>query len=94
MNNNKNPIKNLDEFIQKFQEMKKKDKMDLSADEDLSLVLMNLISMEEHFFFSGARSGEKKYFDVLSEVREMRKQLMAKIERNPREEEHCILKPR
>jgi len=92
MNNNKNPIKNLDEFIQKFQEMKKKDKMDLSADEDLSLVLMNLISMEEHFFFSGARSGEKKSFDVLSEVREMRKQLMAKIERNPREEEHCILK--
>ena len=86
------PIKNLDEFIKKFQEMKKKDKFDLSADEDLSLALMNLISMEEHFFFSGAKSGEKKYYDFLNEVREMRKELMKKIERNPSYEEYCILK--
>jgi len=87
-----NPIKNLDEFIKKFQEMKKKDKIDLSAEEDLSLALMNLISMEEHFFFSGAKSGEKKYYDFLNEVREMRKELMKKSERNPSYEEHCILK--
>jgi hypothetical protein len=87
-----NPIKNLDEFIQKVNQMKKKDKFDLSADEDLSLALMNLISIEEHFFFSGAKSGEKKYYDFLNEAREMRKELMKKIERNPRYEEHCILK--
>jgi len=91
-NNNQNPIKNLDEFIQKVNEMKKQDKFDLSSDEDLSLALMNLISMEEHFFFSGAKSGEKKYYDFLNEVREIRKELMKKIERNPSYEEHCILK--
>lgn len=90
--NKENPIKNLDEFVQKFQEIKKKDKFDLSADEDLSLALMNLISMEEHFFFSGAKSDEKKYYDFLNEVREMRKELMKKIERKPSYEEHCILK--
>jgi len=87
-----NPIKNLDEFIQKVNEMKKKDKMDLSSDEDLTLAIMNLISIEEHFFFSGAKSGEKNYYDFLNEVREMRKELMKKIERNPNYEEHCILK--
>jgi len=87
-----NPIKNLDEFIQKVNEMKKQDKMDLSSDEDLTLAIMNLVSIEEHFFFSGAKSGEKKYYDFLNEVREMRKELMKKIERNPSYEEHCILK--
>jgi hypothetical protein len=86
------PIKNLDEFLKKFQELKKKDKFDLSSDEDLSLALMNLISMEEHFFFSGAKSGEKKYYDFLNEIRKMRIELMKKIERNPSYEEHCIMK--
>jgi hypothetical protein len=86
------PIKNLDEFLKKFQELKKKDKFDLSAEEDLSLALMNLISMEEHFFFSGTKSGEKKYYDFLNEIRKMRIELMKKIERNPSYEEHCIMK--
>jgi hypothetical protein len=54
-NKNQNPIKNVDEFIQKVLESKKKERFDLSADEDLSLALMNLISLEEHFFFSGAK---------------------------------------
>jgi len=85
-------IKNLDEFIARFQELKKKDKFDLSSDEDLSLALMNLISLEEHFFFSGAKSNQTKYYDFLNEIREMRKKLMAKIEKNPTAEEHCILK--
>jgi len=82
----------LEEFIEKMKDLQKKDKFDLSSDEDLSLALMNLISMEEHFFFSGAKSGDKRYYDFLSEVREMRKELMKKIERNPSYEEHCILK--
>jgi len=84
----------LDKFIQKINEMKKKDKFDLSSDEDLSLALMNLISIEEHFFFSGAKSGEKKYYDLLNKTREIRKELMAQIEekRNPNYEEHCIMK--
>jgi hypothetical protein len=86
------PIKNLDEFIQKMNELKRKDKFDLSADEDLSVALMNLISLEEHFFFSGAKSKDENYFNLLNETRKMRIELMKKIERNPSYEEHCIMK--
>lgn len=89
---NQNPIKNVDEFIKKVLESKKKEKFDLSADEDLSLALMNLISMEEHFFFSGAKSKEERYFNLLNEVRKIRIELMKKIERNPSYEDHCLMK--
>ena len=89
---NKNPIENVDEFIKKILESKKKEKFDLSADEDLSLALMNLISMEEHFFFSGAKSKDEKYFNLLDETRKMRIELMKKIERNPTYEDHCLMK--
>lgn len=91
---NEEKYKKLDAFIQKINEMKKKDKFDLSSDEDLSLALMNLISIEEHFFFSGAKSKDKKYYDLLNKAREIRKELMAKIEekRHPNYEEHCIMK--
>jgi len=92
MDNNQNPIKNTDEFIKKILESKKKEKFDLSADEDLSLALMNLISMEEHFFFSGAKSRDEKYFNLLDETRKMRIELMKKIERNPNYEDHCLMK--
>ncbi|MBI2054339.1 MAG: hypothetical protein HYT36_03330 [Candidatus Staskawiczbacteria bacterium] len=92
IDNGQNPIKNLDEFIQKVSDMKKQDKMDLSSDEDLSLAIMNLVSIEEHFFFSGAKGEEKKYYGLLNEAREMRKELMKKIEKNPAYEEHCIMK--
>jgi len=87
-----NPIKNTDEFIKKILESKKKEKFDLSADEDLSLALMNLISMEEHFFFSGAKSKDEKYFNLLDETRKIRIELMKKIERNPSYEDHCLMK--
>jgi len=90
--NTQNPIKNLDQFIEKMLELKKKEKFDLSADEDLSLALMNLISLEEHFFFSGAKSKDEKYFNLLTETRKMRIDLMKKIERAPSYEEHCIMK--
>jgi len=89
---NQNPIKNTDEFIKKILESKKKEKFDLSADEDLSLALMNLISMEEHFFFSGAKSKDEKYFNLLDETRKMRIELMKKIEKNPTYEDHCLMK--
>ncbi|MGC9031339.1 MAG: hypothetical protein ACP5H7_01025 [Minisyncoccia bacterium] len=84
--------KEIEEFIKKVQESKKREKFDLSADEDLTLALMNLISIEEHFFFSGAKSNDKKYYDLLNEIRKVRIELMKKIERNSKYEEHCILK--
>jgi hypothetical protein len=91
-NNKQNPIKNLDEFIQKVDAMKKQDKMDLSSDQDLSLAIMNLISIEEHFFFTAEKTGKNKYFDLLKEVREMRKELLKKIIKEYEGEIWCISK--
>lgn len=94
MNNtqNNNPIKNLNEFIQKVDEMKKQDKMDLSSDQDLSLAIMNLVSIEEHFFFTGAKTGKKEYYDLLNEARAMRKELLKKIIKEYEGEVWCISK--
>ena len=90
--NNAGPIKNLDEFVAKIDEMKKKDKMDLSSDEDLSMAIMNLVGIEEHFFFTAEKTGKKEYYDFLYEVREMRKELLKKIVGEPEGEVWCISK--
>ncbi len=87
-----NQIKNLDEFVAKFDEMKKKDKVDLSRDQDLSLAIMNLVSIEEHFFFTAEKTGKKKYYGFLNETREMRKELLKKIVKDPEGEVWCISK--
>jgi len=86
------PIKNLDEFVAKFDEMKKKDKMDLSSDQDLTIAIMNLVGIEEHFFFTAEKTGKKEYYDFLYEVREMRKELLKKIVGEPEGEIWCISK--
>ncbi len=44
---NNNEIK---KFLEKVKELEKGEKLDLSSDEDLSIAIMNLISIEEHFF--------------------------------------------
>ncbi|MCL5017524.1 MAG: hypothetical protein M1155_02605, partial [Patescibacteria group bacterium] len=90
--NDQNPIKNLNEFIQKVDEMKKKDKMDLSSDQDLSIAIMNLISIEEHFFFSGAKLGKTGYYDMIKDIREMRKDLLKRIIKEYEGEVWCISK--
>ena len=91
-NSNQNPIKNVDEFIRKVDEMKKHDKMDLSSDEDLSIAIMNLVSIEEHFFFTGAKLGKTGYYDMIKDVREMRKELLKKIIKEYEGEVWCISK--
>jgi hypothetical protein len=63
-------------FLKKVAELKKTGGVDLSAAEDLSLAVMNLISLEEHFFFTGAKTGDASYYEVCREIREMRARLM------------------
>jgi hypothetical protein len=89
---NKNPIKNINEFIEKVDEIKKKDKMDLSSDQDLSIAIMNLVSIEEHFFFTGAKLDKPEYYDMIKDVREMRKELLQKIIKEYEGEVWCISK--
>lgn len=85
-------LNSLDEFIRKVDDMKKQDKLDLSADQDLSIAVMNLVSIEEHFFFTGAKLGKPEYFDLLAEVREMRKGLLKKLVGETEGEVWCISK--
>ncbi len=94
MNENikKGPIENLNKFVERIDEMKKKDKMDLSSDQDLSIAIMNLISIEEHFFFTAEKTGKDEYFDLLQEVRKMRGELLKKIIKEYEGEVWCISK--
>ena len=81
----------IDEFIKKVQ-ASKKGELDLSSDEDLSIAIMNLISIEEHFFFTAGKTGKPGYFDLLNTARQMRKELMQKIVKDPEGEVWCISK--
>jgi len=85
-------IKKLNEFIEKVDQMKKQDKMDLSSDQDLSIAIMNLVSIEEHFFFSGGKTENTQYYDMIKDVREMRKELLKKIIKEYDGEVWCISK--
>lgn len=86
---NKNDIQ---QFLDKVKKMEKGEKMDLSSDEDLSIGIMNLISIEEHLYFTYNKTENKKYLDLLYEVREMRKDLLKRIIKDYEGEVWCISK--
>ncbi len=85
-------VRSIEELIEKADQLKKQDKMDLSSDEDLTIALMNLISIEEHLFFSGAKTSKTQYYDLLNEVRDIRKELLKKIIKDYEGEVWCISK--
>lgn len=80
----------LKEFMEKVKRMEKGEKLDLSSEEDLSIGVMNLIAIEEHLFFSAGKTGKTRYFDLLNEVREMRKQLFKTLVKDYEGEAWCI----
>ncbi len=91
----RNPFKKSDDLIKAVEEFdfeKRVNKKDLSSDQDLSIAIMNLISIEEHLVFSGAKTKKTKYYDLIVDVREMRKQLLQKIIKQYEGEEWCICK--
>ena len=85
-------MKDINTLIERFDSMKKQEKMDLSSDQDLSIAIMNLISIEEHLIFSGAKTGKTHYYDLIEEVREMRKNLLKTIIKEYEGEVWCISK--
>ena len=85
-------LPSLNELIDKVDQAKKDHALDLSSDQDLSIAIMNLVSIEEHFFFTGAKTGDPKYYDLLEEVREMRKSLLKRIIKEYEGEVWCISK--
>src|SRR4030066_1504355 len=83
--------KDINEFIEKISKSTK-GKLDLSSDEDLSIAIMNLVSIEEHLFFTQQKTNKDEYLDLLREVREMRKELLKKIIKEYEGEVWCISK--
>lgn len=80
-------------FIKEIERIKEKTGLDLSLGEDLSIALMNLISLEEHFLFSFMKTQEEKFLDFLEQTREVRKRLLAKIvKKDDGSEKWCISK--
>ena len=85
-------IESVQEFVEKLDAAKKVNPKDLSSDQDLTIGIMNLISIEEHLMFSGAKTGKHEYYDLINEVREMRKNAMLKIIPSYEGEVWCISK--
>jgi len=82
----------INKFMNKVKAMEKGHELDLSSDEDLSIAIMNLISMEEHFFFTYNKTKDAKYLDLLNEIREMRKSALKRIIKDYEGEVWCISK--
>lgn len=82
----------IDELIKKVSQLQKEHKLDLSSGEDISIAVMNLVSLEEHFFFTAAKTKKDKYYDLLGTVREIRKELLKKIVKDAEGEVWCISK--
>src|SRR3989338_11318657 len=82
----------IEKFLKKIESLKNNAGVDLSTSEDLSLAVMNLISLEEHFFFTGMKTKKDEYFDTSREIREIRKGLLAKLMPNHEGETWCISK--
>ena len=82
----------INQFMDKVKKMEKGHKLDLSSDQDLSIAIMNLISMEEHFFFTYGKTKDKKYLDLLEQVRHIRKSALKRIIKDYQGEVWCISK--
>ena len=79
-------------LLRKAEEIKKSGGADLSTEEDLSIAIMNLIALEEHFFFTGSKTEKPEYFDMLREIRDMRKKLLARMIDKNEGETWCVSK--
>ena len=85
-------IKSVQEYVEALDAAKKVNPKDLSSDQDLTIGIMNLISIEEHLMFSGAKTGKHEFYDLINDVREMRKNAMLKIIPSYEGEVWCISK--
>ena len=82
----------LEEFLKNVESSKGRSGVDLSTTEDLSVAVMNLISLEEHFFFTAVKTKKDEYFETIQEIRELRKRFLAKLMPENEGETWCIAK--
>jgi len=81
-----------EKFMTEIERVKKTGGVDLSIAEDLSLAVMNLISLEEHFFFTALKTGQDYYLDTMAEIRDQRRDLLATLLPNHEGETWCAAK--
>src|SRR3990170_6138085 len=86
---NKRDIQTLLDKVEKVTVQKN---LDLSSGEDLSIGVMNLISIEEHLFYTSQKTKDRKYLDLLDEIRRMRTELLKEIIKDYEGEVWCISK--
>jgi predicted dinucleotide-binding enzyme len=79
-------------FMERMKKAAKGNELDITSDEDLAIGIMNLISIEEHLFLTANKTGKDHYYDLLLEVRDMRKELLKKIVVSFEGEAWCISK--
>ena len=84
--------KDVKEFVERLDQAKKLNPKDLSSDQDLTIAIMNLISIEEHLMFSGAKTEKTSYYDLIEQIRTLRKNLMLKVIPQYEGEVWCISK--
>lgn len=72
--------------------MDDKKKFDLTNKEDLSIAVMNLISIEEHLAFSAMKTKKQIYLEILEPMRKIRIELMKILLKNTEAELWCISK--
>lgn len=85
-------IKDYKGLLEKIEKVTRQKEIDLSADEDLSIAVMNLISVEEHLFFTSQKTEKPQYLNILNEVRLMRTELMRRLIKDYEGEVWCISK--
>lgn len=81
-----------DKLLKKIEKHKASGSYDLSMEEDLSIAVMNLISLEEHFFFTAQKTGKPDYYELLDQTREIRKEMMGRLIDKHEGETWCISK--
>lgn len=85
-------ISNIKSLIKKIEDAKTSGLVDLSTEEDLSLAVMNLVSLEEHLFLTAGKTGKEEYLDLLDEVRQSRQKLLSKLIDRHEGETWCVSK--
>lgn len=85
-------IKDYKGLLEKVEKVTAQKELDLSSGEDLSIGIMNLISIEEHLFYTSQKTKNKSYLELLNEVRIMRTELMREIIKDYEGEVWCISK--
>lgn len=85
-------IPNVQALVTKYRELQLAGEVDLSSDEDLTVAIMNLLGIEEHLFFTGAKTKKSEYYDLIDEVREVRKVLLKKLIPQYEGEVWCVSK--